>query len=68
MSLSINDFFLDLRHVFHEIANDEDLVEINTDLPDKILDRLEFRDHFIRTLFDSLIRKYLVQSALQGSK
>ena len=60
--------FSDLRFVYHELVNDEDVVEIDNDFPDKILDRLEFRDHFIRTLFDGLIRKYLVQPALQGSK
>ncbi|CAF3803794.1 unnamed protein product, partial [Adineta steineri] len=58
----------DLRYVFHEIANDEDLVEIDKDLPDKLLDRLEFRDHIIRTLFDSLLRKYLVQAAAQRNR
>ena len=67
---SIDSFFsfTDLRYVFHEFANEEDLVEINSDLPDKLLDRLEFRDHLIRTLFDSLLRKYLVQAAAQASK
>ncbi|CAF1217905.1 unnamed protein product [Rotaria sordida] len=58
----------DLRYVFHELANDEDLVEINYDLPDKLLDRLEFRDQLIRTLFDSLLRKYLLQSAAQDNR
>ena len=65
------DIFLrlvDLRYVFHEFANEDDLVEINSELPDKLLDRLEFRDHLIRTLFDSLLRKYLVQAAAQSSK
>ncbi|CAF3156375.1 unnamed protein product [Rotaria sp. Silwood2] len=58
----------DLRYVFHELANDEDLVEINNDLPDRLLDRLEFHDHLIRTLFDGLLRKYLVQSAAQENR
>ena len=61
-------FIIDLRYVFHELANDDELVEIDNDLPNKILDRLEFHDHFIQTLFDGLIRKYLVQAANQSSK
>jgi hypothetical protein len=65
---TIDNYILDLRYVFHELVNDDDVVEIDNDLPDRILDRLEFRDHFIRTLFDSLIRKYLVQPALQASE
>lgn len=59
---------LDLRDVFNDLANADGLVEINVDLPDNLLDRLEFRDNLIRTLFDSLLRKYLVQSAAQSSK
>jgi hypothetical protein len=65
---TIDNYILDLRYVFHELVNGDDVVEIDNDLPDRILDRLEFRDHFIRTLFDSLIRKYLVQPALQASE
>ena len=64
----IHTFLLDLRFVFHDLANADGLVEINAELPDKLLDRLEFRDHLIRTLFDSLLRKYLVQSAAQSRK
>ncbi|UJR31832.1 hypothetical protein I4U23_019309 [Adineta vaga] len=55
----------ELRYVFHELANNEDVVEIDNDLPDKLLDRLEFRDQLIRTLFDSLFRKYLVEASAQ---
>jgi len=59
---------IDLRSVYLELANNEDLVEINNDLPNELLDRLEFHEHIIRTFFDSLLRKYLVQAAAQGSK
>ncbi len=59
---------IDLRSVFLELANNEDLVEINNDLPNELLDRLEFHEHIIRTFFDSFLRKYLVQAAAQGSK
>ncbi|CAM2724985.1 unnamed protein product [Rotaria socialis] len=58
----------DLRYVFHELANDEHLVEINNDLSAKLLDRLEFRDYFIQSLFDSIIRKYIVESAAQANR
>lgn len=61
-------FFIELRSVFDELANGGDLVEIDDDLPAKLLDRLEFRDYIIRTLFESLIQKYLVQSVVQASK
>ncbi|CAF1399004.1 unnamed protein product [Adineta steineri] len=53
----------DLRYVYRDLANDEDLVEINTEFPDSLIDRLEFGDNFIRTLFDDFLRKYLVQPA-----
>lgn len=59
---------LELRYVFHELANSADVVEIDQTLPDKLLERLEFRDQLIRTLFDTLLRKYLVQAVAQGSK
>ncbi|CAM4782059.1 unnamed protein product [Rotaria magnacalcarata] len=58
----------DLRYVFHELANDEHLVEINNDLSAKLLDRLEFRDYFIQSLFDNIIRKYIVESAVQTNR
>lgn len=44
------------------------MVEINNELPDRILDHLECRDQFIRTLFNDLIHKYLVQPAVQSGK
>ncbi|CAF4325288.1 unnamed protein product, partial [Rotaria magnacalcarata] len=53
---------------FHELANDEHLVEINNDLSAKLLDRLEFRDYFIQSLFDNIIRKYIVESAVQTNR
>jgi hypothetical protein len=63
---TIDYFCIDLRYVFHDLANNEDLVEINNDLPNKLLDRLEFRDYLRRTLFESLVKKYLVQAAAQS--
>ncbi|CAF1160013.1 unnamed protein product [Rotaria sordida] len=53
----------DLRCVYSELANNEDLVEIDDNFPDNLIDRLEFGDTFIRTLFDDLVRKYIVQPA-----
>jgi hypothetical protein len=45
------------------LANEEDLVDIDDDFPNNLVDRLEFGDNIIRTLFDSLLRKYIVQPA-----
>jgi hypothetical protein len=56
-------FLLDLRYIYRDLANTDDLVEINEDFPDNLIDRLEFGDNLIRTLFDGLIRKYIVQPA-----
>ncbi|CAF3295658.1 unnamed protein product [Rotaria sp. Silwood2] len=53
----------DLRCVYGQLSNNEDLVEINDDFPDDLIDRLEFGDTFIRTLFDGLLRKLIVQPA-----
>ncbi|CAF3471943.1 unnamed protein product [Rotaria socialis] len=53
----------DLRYVYCQFANDEDLLEINDAFPEKLIDRLEFGDNLIRILFDGLLRKYLVQPA-----
>jgi hypothetical protein len=50
------------------LTNEDDLVEINNDFPDSLIDSLEFGDNFIRTLFDGLLRKYIVQPAKAGSK
>jgi hypothetical protein len=44
-------------------VNNEEVIEINDDFPDKLTERLEFGDNLIRTLFDSLIRKYIVEAA-----
>ncbi|CAF4149215.1 unnamed protein product, partial [Rotaria sp. Silwood1] len=56
-------FLLDLRCVYSELANSEDLVEINDDFSNNLIDRLEFGDTFIRTLFDGLLKKYIIQPA-----
>ncbi|CAF4250151.1 unnamed protein product, partial [Rotaria magnacalcarata] len=56
-------FLLDLRYIYCQFANDEDLLEINDAFPEKLIDRLEFGDNLIRILFDGLLRKYLVQPA-----
>ncbi|CAF1959714.1 unnamed protein product [Rotaria magnacalcarata] len=53
----------DLRYIYCQFANDEDLLEINDAFPEKLIDRLEFGDNLIRILFDGLLRKYLVQPA-----
>jgi len=61
-------FLLDLRYVYRDLANEEDLVDIDDDFPNNLVDRLEFGDNIIRTLFDGLLRKYIVQPAEFQSK
>ena len=61
-------YSLDLRYVYRHLINNDDLVEINDDFPDNLIDRLEFRDNLIRTLFDNLVRKYIVQAAKTEGK
>jgi len=61
-------YSLDLRYVYRHLINDNDLVEINDDFPDNLIDRLEFGDNLIRTLFDNLLRKYIVQPMKTESK
>ena len=58
----------DLRYVYRDLANDEDLIEIDDDFSENLIERLEFGDHLIRTLFDNLLRKYIIQAAKEQSK
>jgi hypothetical protein len=50
------------------LANADDLVEISDEFPKKLIDRLEFGDHLIQTLFSDLLKKYIVQPATIESK
>ncbi|UJR14875.1 hypothetical protein I4U23_001860 [Adineta vaga] len=53
----------DLRYVYRDLANEDDLVEINDHFPNQLTDRLEFGDNLIRILFDNFLTKYIVQPA-----
>ena len=61
-------FKLDLRYVYRDLANEDDLVEIDDNFSEHLIDRLEFGDNIIRTLFDNFVTKYIIQPAATGSK
>ncbi|CAF1183420.1 unnamed protein product [Adineta ricciae] len=58
----------DLRYVYRDLANEDDLVEIDDNFSEHLIDRLEFGDNIIRTLFDNFVTKYIIQPAATGTR
>ncbi|CAF1050170.1 unnamed protein product [Adineta ricciae] len=58
----------DLRYVYRDLANEDDLVEIDDNFSEQLIDRLEFGDNIIRTLFDNFVTKYIIQPAATGTR
>ena len=54
--------------MFEQLANGNELVEVNDDLPDKLRARLNLSHHVTRTLFDVILRKCLAQAAGPSGK
>lgn len=61
-------FLLDLRYVYCSLLNSDGLIEINDDFPNHLIDRLEFDDNLIRTVFDNLLKTCFVQRIQGESK
>lgn len=60
--------FIDLRYVYQSLANEDDVIDISEDFSQNLINRLEFNDNLIKTLFDRLLQKYIIEPTKSRSK
>ncbi|CAF1133464.1 unnamed protein product, partial [Didymodactylos carnosus] len=52
-----------IRNIFRDLTNDDNIVEINDELPKRLLSRLKMRNHLLQTLFEGVLVKYIAEAA-----
>ncbi|CAF1279237.1 unnamed protein product, partial [Didymodactylos carnosus] len=57
-----------IQRMFQDLANDENVIVIDDELPEKVLSALGVKDDLLQTLFEGVFRKYIVQAASDGAR